>query len=142
MKKLFTLLMAVILCFAMAACGSSNETAQDTPAEPLDLTGTWSQVNSNSDDTWQEAVIENNTITINWVSDGGDTKSLYWAGSYDAPTEAAKEYTWTSNNDHDQTGSALLASSAETKEFTYKDGQLTYEASAMGSTTTVRLEKK
>ena len=142
MKKISTLLMTVILCFAMAGCGSSDEPTQDTPAEPPDLTGTWTQTNSNSDDTWQEAVIEDGTITINWISDGGDTKSLYWAGSYDAPTEAVEEYTWTSNNDHEQTDSALLASGDDTKEFTYKDGQLTYEASAMGSTTTVRLEQK
>ena len=30
----------------------------------------------------------------------------------------------------------------ETKEFTYKDGVISYEASAMGSTKTVKLEKK
>ena len=142
MKKLLTLLMAVILCFALAACGNSNEPAQDEPAEPLNLTGIWTQTNSNSDDTWQEAVIEDGTITINWISDGGDTKSLYWAGTFDAPTEAVEEYTWTSNNDHEQTDSALLASGDDTKEFTYKDGVLSYEASAMGSTTTVELEKK
>lgn len=142
MKKISTLLMAVILCFALAACGNSNEPAQDEPAEPLNLTGTWTQVNSNSDDMWQEAVIEDGAITINWISDGGDTKSLYWAGSYDAPTEATEEYAWTSNNDHEQTDSALLASGDDTKEFTYKDGVLSYEASAMGSTTTVELEKK
>ena len=36
----------------------------------------------------------------------------------------------------------MLASSDDTKEFTYKDGQLTYEASALGTTMTMRLEKK
>ena len=36
----------------------------------------------------------------------------------------------------------MLASSDDTKEFTYKDGVISYEASAMGSTKTVKLEKK
>ncbi len=141
MKKILALLLALILCFCMVACGS-EQTANDEPAEPLDLTGTWTQVNSNSDDAWQEAVIEGDTITINWISDGGDTKSLYWAGSYDEPTEAVAEYAWTSNNDHEQTDAALLASDDDTKDFVYTDGHLTYEASALGSTMTIRLEKK
>lgn len=142
MKKLFILLLTLILCFSMVACGNSKQLSNTDPTKPLDLTGTWKQVNSNSDDAWQEAVIEDGTITINWITDNGDTKSLYWVGSYDAPTEATEEYKWTSENDHDQTDSALLASSDDTKEFTYTDGQLTYEASAMGSTMTMRLEKK
>ncbi len=142
MKKLFILLLTLILCFSMVACGNSKQLSNTDPTKPLDLTGTWKQVNSNSDDAWQEAVIEDGTITINWITDNGDTKSLYWVGSYDAPTEATEEYKWTSENDHDQTDSALLASSDDTKEFTYTDGQLTYEASAMGSTMTIRLEKK
>ena len=141
MKKILALLLAIVLCFCMVACGN-DQPANDEPAEPLDLTGTWTQVNSNSDDSWQEAVIEGDTITINWISDGGDTKSLYWAGSYDAPTEAVTEYAWTSNNDHEQTDTALLASGDDTKDFAYTDGQLTYEASALGSTMTIRLEKK
>jgi len=37
---------------------------------------------------------------------------------------------------------ALLASSDDTKEFTYKDGVISYEASAMGTTKKVELTKK
>lgn len=140
MKKITAVLLGLTLCFCMASCGGGNE--QAAKDEPLDLTGTWTQVNSKSEDSWQEAVIEGDTIEINWISDNGDTKSLYWAGSYEAPTEAATEYEWTSNNDHEKTDSAMLASSDDTKEFTYKDGQLTYEASALGTTMTMRLEKK
>lgn len=141
MKKFAILLLTLVMCFVIAACGNSEkETA--SPEEPLDLTGTWTQVDGNSDDTYQEAKIEGNEIIINWISDGGDTESLYWAGSYKAPTEATDEYVWTSKNDTKQTSGALLASGDETKEFTYKDGQLSYKASALGSTTTVKLEKK
>lgn len=67
---------------------------------------------------------------------------MYWAGTFTAPSESTNEYTWTSENDTNKTEAALLASTADTKEFTYKNGEITYEASAMGSTTTVRLEKQ
>ena len=71
-----------------------------------------------------------------------DTKSLYWAGSYIAPESAVTEYSWTSENDTEKTGSALLASGDDTKEFTYKDGVISYEASAMGTTKTMKLTKQ
>ena len=42
----------------------------------------------------------------------------------------------------EKTGMALLASSDDTKEFTYKDGVISYEASAMGTTKKVELTQK
>lgn len=151
MRKVLSLSLALLLVFA-AGCSSSDsgesaapsEGVQQTPeaAEPLDLSGTWKQVNSNSEDTWQEATIEGDTITVYWVSDNGDTKSLYWAGSYVPPTDAPTEYSWESENDTEQMSSALLASSDDTKTFTYADGQITYDVTALSVTTTVRLEKQ
>lgn len=141
MKKLLSLFLVLALCFAMTACGSEGP-SEEKQEGPLDLTGTWKQTNSQADDSWQEAIIESGTITVNWVSDNGDTKSLYWAGSYEAPSEAVTEYVWTSNNDHEQTDASLLASSDDTKDFAYKDGELSYEVSALGTTTTVRLAKQ
>ena len=49
------------------------------------MIGTWRQTNSNSTDMWMEAEITADTITIQWVRDNGDTKSLYWKGTYTAP---------------------------------------------------------
>ena len=149
MKRIPRKIAAVATCVLVAAtcagCSasestseSSDETAVAEEETILDLTGTWVQADAN-DDSWQEAEIEGGTITVYWVSDGGDTKSLYWAGTYEAPTEAADTYTWTSENDTDQTSSALLASDADTKDFTYSDGELSYEVTALGTTTTVRL---
>ena len=76
------------------------------------------------------------------MSDGGDTKSLYWSGTYEAPTEATENYTWDSVNDTSKTANALLASGDETKTFTYENGVLSYEASALGTTTTVKMERQ
>lgn len=136
-KKILSLAMIVGFAGLLTACSS---TAKST--EPADLTGEWKQVNNDSEDSWQAATIEGDTITINWVSDNGDTTALYWAGTYVAPTTADEPYSWDSENDHEQTDSAWLASTSDTKTITYENGQLSYEASAMGVTTTVRLEKQ
>lgn len=144
MKRYLALVLALCLCFALAACGgggSQESETPETPAQPLELTGEWKQVNSNSEDSWQAATITGDAIEVYWVSDGGDTKSLYWAGSYVAPETSEKSYTWDSVNDTEKTATALLASSDETKTFTYEAGQISYEVSALGTTTTVRLEK-
>lgn len=145
MKKITAFLMAAIMALTICACGSAptngeNGQTQD-PASPPDLTGEWKQVNSNSDDAWQAATISDSEIVVNWVSDNGDTKSLYWAGTFVAPTTADEPYSWDSQNDKEQTSTALLASGDDIKTFTYADGQLSYEASAFGTTMTIRMEK-
>lgn len=141
MKKSILSIIIVIsmLCF-LSACSPTN--SSNTSTEPADLTGEWKQANSNSEESWQSANIEGETITIYWVSDRGDTKSLYWAGTYVAPTTPGEPYSWDSVNDHSQTDTALLASGDDVKTMTYENGQLSYSASALGTTTTVRLEKQ
>ena len=148
-----------IICAAMAAacaatlcvsgCGSTQQAAQPAQEQgqaqeeqapaPLDLTGSWKQVNADGD-TYMSAVIKGKTITVSWVSDDGDTKSLYWKGSYTAPTDAVDSYEWTSKGDTETMAKSLMASTDKTKDFSYEDGQLTCEASALGSTKTVRME--
>lgn len=145
MKKLIGLGIASIMCVSLVACG--GDTSAGTPgaaAEPMipDLTGEWKQVNSNSEDSWQSATIDESAITVYWVSDNGDTKSLYWAGTYTAPTNEDEPYSWDSENDTEKTSTALLASGDNIKTFTYEDGQISYEISALGATTTVKLEKQ
>ena len=166
MKKIVAIAAAGALALALAGCSGAEEkpateqpqTApseqqaapqQDAPAkeepkaEALSLDGTWKSVDNESEDSWQEAVIDGGTITIDWVSDGGDTKSLYWAGTVDPTDGKTVEdvFAWDSVNDTKQTSKAMLASGDETKAFTYEDGQISYEASAMGTTKTVRLER-
>jgi len=135
MKKFLTVSLLLLLAVCFVGCGSNNS------AGPLDLTGSWTQVNKDSD-SWQAAVIKDDIISINWVSDGGDTTSIYWIGTYEAPSEATDEYTWTSVRDESATDTALLASTDATKEFTYKDGQLSYKVSLLGTATTMYLEKE
>lgn len=148
-KKLVAIMMISAIALTFSACGGNSDNAgasyqtvseeEKEPEEPTDLTGTWQS--EENDGSYQEAVISEDSIEINWVSDGGDTKSIYWIGTYEAPTEAVDEYSWTSERNKEETDTALLASTDDTKEFTYKDGVISYEASALGTTTTVELSK-
>lgn len=148
MKKRMLVFACFMLTLPLTACGGnvSSSTGADAAAQqeeapqPPDLTGEWVQVNSDSEDSYQTATITADTITVNW--NASDTTALYWAGSFEAPTTADEPYTWDSANDTEQTANALLASPDETKTFTYEDGQISYSVSAMGVTTTVKLEKK
>lgn len=147
MKKLAIISLCVALLITIFTGCSSMPTSSgnggNTPKKQIpDLTGEWKQENSKSDDSYQAATISGDTIAIYWVSDNGDTKSLYWAGSFVAPTTADEPYSWTSENDHSKTKSAMLASSVDTKTMTYQNGVLSYEASAMGTTIKVKLKKR
>ena len=140
MKKLFISTLAICLGLSLLGC-SSDATTQTQENEIPDLTGEWQQVNSNSENTYQTATITNNTIEVYWVTDDANSKSLYWAGTYVAPETSNLPYSWDSENDTEKTSSALLASDADTKTFTYDNNQISYEASALGETTTVQLER-
>jgi hypothetical protein len=140
--------LALTGCSSTAATTSEASSAGETaaaeapaPAPVPDLTGEWKQSNSKSADSYQAATITGTTIEINWVSDGGATKALYWAGSYVAPT-AGGAFSWESTNDTTQTENALLASSDPTKTFSYDNGIISYEVSALGVTTTVELKQE
>lgn len=145
MKKIFMILSCLFIVFTLTACDEKATENQETQKsnEPLNLYGTWAQTNSNSETSYQEAIIsEDGTITINWIDEEDDSKALYWAGSFEAPTTSDDTYSWTSKNDKEQTETALLASGDDTKDFKYENGVISYEASALGSTMTVELERK
>ncbi|MGN7189982.1 hypothetical protein [Curtobacterium sp. MCBA15_004] len=104
-----------------------------------DLSGEWKQNNSASDSGWMTATITADTITANFVTDSGDMTSLFWVGSFTAPSGPDLPYTWTSTRDQAATESALLASSDATKDFVYDDGEISFPVTIAGSTATVRL---
>ena len=157
MKTFSKFLIALMAVSLLAGCGSSDapsttqpnqDPASATTAAPtettaapvLDLAGEWKQTNG-SDTSYQSATIKDGAIEIYWVNEEDDSKSLYWAGTYVAPTDAKEPYSWDSENDTEKTGSAMLASGDPTKTITYKDGVLSYEASALGTTKTMKLER-
>lgn len=146
MKKLIAAV-GLVAALALTGCstGTTNSNDADTPdatAEApaiLDLNGEWEQANKNSDDNFQAATIADGVITVNWVAP--DTKSIYWIGTI--PADATDEaFTWTSAGDTEAMASALLASQDATKDFSYDNGVISYEVTALGTTTTVKLERK
>lgn len=101
----------------------------------------WKQNNSNDpENSWQAATITGNTIEVYWVSDAGDTKSLYWAGTVAVPADG-DSFTFDSVNDTTKTDSAMLASGDAAKTFTCENDELSYEVTALGTTMTVRLSR-
>lgn len=142
LKKIAAVAAAAALALTMAGCsagGSGGQTAQEEKA-PLSLDGKWKQVNSADDETWMAAEIEDDVIAVDWVSDNGDTKSVYWVGSYEQPNTTEDAYDFTSIRDAEATDTALMASTADDKDFSYKNGVLSFELTALGTTTVVKME--
>lgn len=121
---------------------AAAELAQEEAPEPIDLTGEWIQKNSGDAQSYQAATIADGVISIDWFNDAEQSRAVYWVGTYEAPADAASSFSWDSVNDHSKTENALLASSDDTKTFTYVDGVLSYDVTAMGVTKTVELEKQ
>ena len=84
----------------------------------------------------------NRKIKIYWIFDGGKTKSLYWAGTFELPTSSGNSFTWVSKSNTEKASQSVMASQDGTKTFTYQDGKISYQVSALGNTTTVELQKQ
>ncbi|WP_341956125.1 hypothetical protein [Microbacterium sp. LWH13-1.2] len=149
--RLATALAAVFLltsCSAPAVDTTGDSTSAPTEQveeveeapEPVDLTGEWKQTNSGAEDSFQSATITGQTIEVFWNSP--DMQAIYWAGNVEVPADGSTSFTWDSVNDKTKTDNALMASSDDTKTFTYADGELSYELTALGTTMTVRLAKQ
>ncbi len=141
MKKILSAILAGVMILNLSACSGDNNTSSSDGSDKHnsldspDLSGQWKQVNSNSEDSYQGAIIQDDVIEIYWVSNGGDTRSLYWSGTFDAPDTTDEPYVWESENNKARTSSSIMSSSDDTKTFTYEDGQITYSSSIMGTTT-------
>lgn len=125
---------------SIGGIGFLQNLTRDTSVPP-DLIGEWREANG-SEDAYHGIRVFGRTIEIYWISDGGNNKTLYWAGTYDPPADGKEPYTWVSQNDINRTSAAVLASGDSVKEFTYKNGKLSYSASVLGVTQTIEAEKK
>lgn len=124
---------------AASSARSSTASSEPTPTPAPDLTGEWKQNNTKSDDGWTSATITGSTITVEFVTDNGDTRSLFWVGTFTPPADSRQPYTWSSARDKAATENALLASTDDTKDFTFDDGELSFPVSIQGTSTTVRM---
>lgn len=138
-RKLTALLMAALMLASVTACGGAPAASQE--AEPPDLTGVWEQANDAGNGYIQKAQIQGDVMEVYWIDSDTDTEALYWAGSFTPPETAEEPYTWTSENDTEKTGYAIMASTSDTKDFTYNAGKISYEVSIQGVSWTVELKK-
>ena len=138
MKKFWAVLLTVIMLSAvLAGCGSSKK-------EPADLSGKWEAEHEEGVASYMTADIGAENIKVYFYTPNGDTTALYWSGTYTAPTEPTKdgsEYTWTSQANHDEMDKALMASQDDSKEFTYKNEELSFPISMMGVQTTIHMHR-
>lgn len=153
MKKTLAVILASLLLFA-GCSAKPQETPSSEPTEagnapaaaeqeaeagnPDKFEGTYIQEDAAEKETYMEAVIEGDKITVNWNMNGGETIALYWAGTFEQPQGRA-EYTFDSVNDTEKTQYALLASHDETKPMTVSGGKISFSVTAMGLTTTVHM---
>jgi hypothetical protein len=128
---------------AVRTTPTSSATPSPTPeaVEPPDLAGEWKQNNSASADGWMTATITADAVTASFVTNGGDTTSLFWVGSFTPPSDDSSPYVWTSTRDAAATESALLASTDAMKDFSYEDDEISFPVTIAGSTATVRMSR-
>ena len=115
----------------------NNEKQLQTSSIP-DLKGYWKM--DDEGDTIMGGEISGNEITLYWLMEDG-TQALYWSGTYIQPTTPDLPYIWTSVNDKSKTENAIMASGDDTKVFTYANDTISYSASAMGVTKTIKLHR-
>lgn len=125
---------AAAAVLGLAGCSAEPE-AEKQPESPVSYVGSWTEKDGAAD-SWQEAEVADGRIEVYWMTP--DSKSLYWAGTFEADGDGTK----VSENDKEATSAALLASGADTKEFVCADGEIAYDVTAMGVTKTVRLARK
>lgn len=142
-KRLLSLVLVFTLGISLGSCSNEKESMASTaPSAPPVLSGQWKQINSDSEDSYHGAIIDGDVIEIYWVSDGGDTRSLYWSGSFDAPTAVEEPYSWESKKDSEKTEHSMFSSQDDSKTFTYENGQISYSSSVLGTTSKIKLEKQ
>ena len=141
-KKFLFLLFMILFTFPFISCKTTVKyppsLPESIPVEKTnDLTGIWKS--SEEEEMQMEAIIENETIKVRWIANDGQTKVLYWVGSYIAPAKSISEYQWSSVRDKEQTATAFLSSLDETKLFQYSNGNLSYEIPSSKSKKTISL---
>ena len=148
MRKLLpSLVLTSVL--VLTACSSPDDdkdaAQQGQQAEPAEsqsqsVIGTWKQEDSASEDGWMEASITDDVITVEWTFDNGKNRSIYWIGSFDAEAAAAGE-TITSKRDIVATDTALMAASADEKDFKVDGDTLSFDVAIQDVTLTAILKK-
>lgn len=143
MKRIFVCLLTVLIllsgCSSKTELSTNNQTESvETTVEPLDLAGLWIQEDKDDRESYMVADIrDEGKIGVFFIMENDEQPWTYWVGTYEKPSNEVEEYSWVSENTY--AGNGMLASSAETKEFSYKNGKISYSVTIQGETGTVTL---
>ena len=113
---------------------------EEAPKAP-DLTGEWKQSNSRSETDFMTAAITDGVLSVDWELGSEDITAVYWAGTFEAPDDGNEPYIWISERDRAATDTAIMASTDDTKEFTYEKGIISFTVSIQGESATVETQK-
>jgi len=136
MRKFLTLLALIVSVFALTACGGSHVVSNGK--NPISMVGEWHQVNA-SPDGWMTASISGESIQVNLQS--RDSSSIFWLGSFDTGRKSYGKFKVVSFGDQDAMKLDIAASTDKQKTFVYDNGVLSFDFSALGTSTTVRMIK-
>ncbi|MET4637695.1 hypothetical protein [Mycetocola sp. 2940] len=153
MKKIIAPIV-LVAALALTGCGATNaapastspaaadepKPVEEAPKAP-DLAGDWKQSNSQSETDFMTAAITDGVISIDWELGSEDITAVYWVGTFEAPADATEPHTWTSQRDAAATDTAVMASTDDTKDFSYEDGIISFTVSIQGNSATVEMEK-
>lgn len=136
MRKLISLLIAAGSISVLAGC----ESGEHEPYIPDSMIGDWHQV-SGLDGVYMIATIGEESIQVDMRSNTG--YKPYWMGTFDTGMDTSKPFKYTSIGDSDALALSIFGSRDKRKNFSYKDGVLSYEFSMLNGAqkATVKLVK-
>lgn len=137
MRKVLAVLAIPVTISVLSGCGGGAHAS----SLPDDFTGKWYQTNAKSTGVNMTAEITAGHIQINNVPRSG-TSAIYWLGTFDTDKSTSKAFKTKSLGDQDAMAMSIFASQDETKQFTYKDGVISFKYSILGTTSTVKLAKR
>lgn len=146
MRKLLISILTVVLLAVVGfvLTGAMTSNASPKTASNRILTGEYHQTKG-MPNTTMSATIADGKIKVSLRLDSGEEGDsnvyrTFWQGTFDT-SNTSDTFTTISKPDVKVVNSSLYGSSETSKKFTYKNGDLSYEFSILGASTTVHLSK-
>ena len=115
----------------------SSSSATYVPRDDASQTeSTWLQLGDT--ENYVDAVVRGNKITVTYHLNYEETATVVWVGTFES---GQGDYSWTSIGDRRTMDRNPMAASESEKEFTVRDGMLTFSFTFRGETHTVQLMK-
>jgi len=131
---------AVTMGVVLTACGGDADAESKSSSVPKSLVGEWYQSNKlDNGVVMQASVSSNDTIQVNMRTE--DSSSIYWLGSFKSGKNPRATFNVTSKGDQDAMAMSIFGSQDGSKRFKYKKGDLSFDFTMLGTTSTVHLRQ-